>query len=139
MTKIISPICDNILLIYKNDWMLDLRGECLDLEVRNFEVLVSLFPFLENNNSFYVAQIDKRYSKAIKRFPAKQIIEAGFICGTAHLAKLAVEWLDNENNINLNIYFSSYLNEIVDDKFYKQRTRQIAEKILDNILSNFKI
>ena len=47
MTKIISPIFKDIMLVYMESWQLKYQDEYLDLDVGIFEVLMSLFPFLE--------------------------------------------------------------------------------------------
>lgn len=80
--------------------------------------------------------IDTNNIKAIESFPAKEIIEAGFIQNTSYTVKLAVEWLDNEDNNDLNVYFSTYLKKILNNKVYEQRTRQIAEKLFNGTLKN---
>ncbi len=138
MIEITSPIINDVLLVYQENWQLDIRNEYFNLEVDIFKVLMSLFPFLEHEKSFYTTQIDANNIEAIKSFPAKEIIEAGFIHNISYWVKLAVEWLDNESSDDLNIYFSYYLNNILKNKAYNQRTRQITEKILNSILQNFK-
>ena len=136
MIKIISPIFNDIMLVYIENWQLKYKDEYLDLDVGIFEALMSLFPFLEQKKSFYIGMIDSNDIEAINGFPVKEIIEAGFVHDISYWVKLAVEWLDNENNDDLNIYFSTYLNKIVNNKAYEQKTRQIVEKILNYSLQN---
>ncbi|MBH0096590.1 hypothetical protein I6E61_09360 [Psychrobacter sp. NZS113] len=136
MTKITSPIFNDVMLVYMENWQLKYQDEYLDLDVGIFEVLMSLFPFLEQKKSFYIGMIDSNDIEAINSFPVKEIIEEGFLHDIPYWVKLAVEWLDNENNDDLNVYFSTYLNKIVNNKVYEQRTRQIAEKILNYNLQN---
>ena len=136
MTKIISPIFNDVMLVYMENWQLKYQDEYLDLDVGIFEVLMSLFPFLEEKRIFYIGMINSSDIKVINGFPVKEIIEAGFVYDISYWVKLAVEWLDNENNDDLNVYFSTYLNKIVNNKVYEQRTRQIAEKILNYSLQN---
>ena len=136
MTKITSPIFNDVMLVYMENWQLKYQDEYLDLDVGIFEVLMSLFPFLEQKKSFYIGMIDSNDIEAINGFPVKEIIEAGFLHDIPYWVKLAVEWLDNENNDDLNVYFSTYLNKIVNNKVYEQRTKQIAEKILNYNLQN---
>lgn len=136
MTKITSPIFNDVMLVYMENWQLKYQDEYLDLDVGIFEVLMSIFPFLEQKKSFYIGMIDSNDIEAINGFPVKEIIEAGFLHDIPYWVKLAVEWLDNENNDDLNVYFSTYLNKIVNNKVYEQRTKQIAEKILNYNLQN---
>ena len=138
MIKIMSPILNNVFLIYQEGWKLDARNKHFNLDVNIFEVTMSLFPFLEKEKSLYISMIDTNNINAIESFPAKEIIESGFIQNTPYSVKLAVEWLDNESNENLNIYFSSYLNKVIENKSYSQRTRQVTEKILNRTLQSFK-
>ena len=136
MIKTISPIFNDVMLVYIENWQLKYKDEYLDLDVGIFEVLMSLFPFLEQKKSLYIGIIDSNDIEVINGFPVKEIIEAGFVHDTSYWVKLAVEWLDNENNDDLNVYFSTYLNKIVNNKVYQQRTRQIAEKILNYSLQS---
>lgn len=133
MVRITSPIFDDVLLVYRESWQLKYRDKYLELDVEIFEVLMSLFPFLEQSKSVYIASIASEAIEAINSFPVKEIIEAGFIHNIPYWVKLAVEWLDNENNDDLNLYFSTYLENIINNKIYQQRTRQIAEKLLKRI------
>jgi len=133
MVRITSPIFDDVLLVYRESWQLKYRDKYLELDVEIFEVLMSLFPFLEQSKSVYIEIIASEAIEAINSFPVKEIIEAGFIHNIPYWVKLAVEWLDNENNDDLNLYFSTYLKSIINNKVYEQRTRQIAEKILKRI------
>lgn len=134
MVKITSPIFDDVLLVYRETWQLKYRDKHLKLDVKVFEVLMSLFPFLEQEKSVYIEIIASEAMKAINSFPVKEIIEAGFVHDIPSWVKLAVEWLDNEDNNDLNVYFSNYLKNILNNKVYEQRTRQMAEKILKRSL-----
>lgn len=136
MIKIMSPILNSVFLIYQEGWKLDIRSKHFNLDVNIFEVTMSLFPFLEKEKSLYISMIDTNNIKAIESFPAKEIIEAGFIQNTSYTVKLAVAWLDNEDNNDLNVYFSTYLKKILNNKVYEQRTRQIAEKLFNYTLKN---
>ena len=139
MVKITSPIFDDVLLVYRETWQLKYRDKHLKLDVKVFEVLMSLFPFLEQEKSVYIEIIASEAMEAINSFPVKEIIEAGFVHDIPYWVKLAVEWLDNEDNEDnednndLNVYFSNYLKNILNNKVYEQRTRQMAEKILKRI------
>ncbi len=133
MVSIISPIFNDVLLVYRETWQLKYRDKYLELDVGIFEVLMSLFPFIEQKKSVYIKMIGSESMEAINSFPVKEIIEAGFVHDIPYWVKLAVEWLDNENDDDLNLYFSTYLNNVVNNKIYQQRTRQIAEKILKRI------
>ena len=133
MIKIVSPIFDDVFLIYQVSWRLKNKNDYIDLEVTVFKVLMLLHPYLEQKKSFYINMINHNNFKAISSFPAKEIIEAGFILGTRHWVKLAIEWLDNENSHTLNVYFSAYLNNIMSDKANEQSTRQTAEKLLNRL------
>lgn len=133
MVKITSPIFDDVLLVYRETWQLKYRDKHLKLDVKVFEVLMSLFPFLEQEKSVYIEIIASEAMEAINSFPVKEIIEAGFVHDIPYWVKLAVEWLDNEDNNDLNVYFSNYLKNILNNKVYQQRTRQIAEKLLKRI------
>ena len=75
MTKIISPIFNDVMLVYMENWQLRYQNEYLDLDIGIFEVLMSLFPFLEQKKSFYIGMIDSNDIEAIKCFPVKEIIE----------------------------------------------------------------
>lgn len=131
MTKIVSPIFDNVFLVYKNSWKLKNKDDYIKLDVAIHEALMLLHPYLKQKKSFYIAMINSDDIEAISSFPAKEMIEAGLIMGTRYWVKLAIEWLDNENNHTLNVYFSYYLNSIISDKTNEQRTRQMAEKLLN--------
>ena len=133
MVRITSPIFDDVLLVYRESWQLKYRDKYLELDVEIFEVLMSLFPFLEQSKSVYIEIIASEAIEAINSFPVKEIIEAGFIHNIPYWVKLAVEWLDNEDDNDLNLYFSTYLKNITNNKIYQQRTRQIAEKLLKRI------
>lgn len=133
MVSITSPIFDDVLLVYRESWKLKYRNKYLELDIEIFEVLMSIFPFLKQKKSFYIERIDSKAVEAISSFPVKEIVEAGFIHNISYWVKLAVEWLDNENDDDLNVYFSTYLKGILNNKVYEQRTRQIVEKILKRI------
>ena len=133
MVSIISPIFNDVLLVYRETWQLKYRDKYLELDVGIFEVLMSLFPFLEQKKSVYIKMIGSESMEAINSFPVKEIIEAGFVHDIPYWVELSVEWLDNENDNDLNLYFSTYLENIINNKIYQQRTRQIAEKLLKRI------
>ncbi len=133
MIKIVSPIFDDVFLIYEQNWKLKNKDESIDLDVTVFEVLMLLHPYLEQKKSFYIDLINSHNTEAISSFPSKQIIESGLILGTRHWVKLAIKWLENENSHTLNVYFAAYLNNIVIDKANEQRTRQMAEKLLNRL------
>lgn len=133
MVSITSPIFDDVLLVYQESWKLKYRDVYFELDIEIFAVLMSLFSFLEQKKSIYTEMIDLEAIEAINSFPVKEIIEAGFVHDIPYWVKLAVEWLDNEYDDGLNIYFSNYLKNILNNKVYQQRTRQIAEKILKRI------
>ena len=131
MIKIVSPIFDDVFLIYQGNWKLKNKNEYIDLDVTIFKALMLLHPYLEQKKSFYVNTINSNNFEAINIFPSKQIIESGLILGTQHWVKFAIEWLDKENDYTLNVYFSAYLNSIINDKNNEQKTRQMAEKLLN--------
>lgn len=133
MVSIISPILKDVLLVYQESWKLKYRDEYFELDTEIFEVLMSLFPFLKQKKSVYIEMIGSEAMEAINSFPVKEIIEAGFIHDIPYWVELSVEWLDNENDNDLNLYFSTYLENIINNKVYQQRTRQIAEKLLKRI------
>lgn len=133
MIKIFSPIFDDVFLTYEENWELKNKNKYIDLDVTVFEALMLLHPYLEQKKSYYIDMIDTDNVKAISSFPSKQIIESGLILGTRHWVKLAIEWLDEENDYTLNVYFSAYLNSSINDKNNEQKTRQMAEKILNRI------
>ena len=45
MVSIISPIFNDVLLVYRETWQLKYRDKYLELDVGIFEVLMSLFSF----------------------------------------------------------------------------------------------
>ena len=133
MVSITSPIFDDVLLVYQESWKLKYRDVYFELDIEIFAVLMSLFPFLEQKKSVYTEMIDSEAMEAINSFPVKEIIEAGFIHDIPYWVELSVEWLDNEDDNDLNLCFSTYLKNIINNQVYQQRTRQIAEKILKRI------
>ena len=133
MIKIVSPIFDDVFLIYEKNWKLKNKDEYIDLDVTVFKVLMLLHPYLKQKKSFYIDLINSHNIEAISSFPSKQIIESGLILGTRYWVKFAIEWLNEENDYTLNVYFSTYLNGVINDKNNEQKTRQMAEKLLNRL------
>ncbi len=111
-----------------NGWKLSINDEILNLSLSDKRVLLALLPFLEIGRCKIYEQIDK--SEALASFPESILIKSGFINGSEHWSKCAINWLKQSNIENFDEY-TDFLTAIINNKKkYGQRLRHKAQALL---------
>lgn len=125
-----SPYNNDTYLIYQDLWFIQKNYQIIYIDTTSFEVVVNLYPFLENDECFYLSLI--KDTQAINSFPYIDIIFSGLLQNTDFWVSRSVAWLYHKPSSDWGIFYN-FLARIKDNKGFSQKTRQMVKKIITTI------
>lgn len=129
MRKIVnSPSKVSECCLLQNDeqhWFLDIAGHVYPLDSDDFEVKMSLLPFLE----IEYEDLPSAMRAPTVSSPLYFFIKAAFFHGSPTWITDALQWLKRLEKSEIN-KFKEDLKQVKENKNFSQTTRQLAQKLL---------